>query len=551
MDWINSVLFDHSAIQAVVVMAIIISLGLALGRIRVAGISLGVTFVFFTGIFAGYLGLSIDRQMLDYAESFGLVLFVYALGLQVGPGFFSAFHHGGLRMNLVGLILILTGTAAAIVFAKTLGYDMGDMTGVLCGATTNTPALAAAQQTLVQLHRPAETAALGCAVTYPLGVVGVILAIIILRKFFARKADMRERESDHADQTFIATFVIKNPAIFHHTISDVQHTSATQFIISRLWRAKELMMPKSDLTLEEDDRILVVTTEKEIETLTILFGERENRDWNHHVNWNKLDRQFVSRHVIVSRAEINGKRLGSLRLRNTFGVTVSRVLRSGVRLLATPDLVLQLGDRLTMVGNAADIENAEKLIGNRAGALNEPNLAVIFVGIFLGLALGQIPLSLPSTTVPVKLGLAGGPIVAGLLMGCYGPRLHMVTYTTRSANLMLRGIGLSMYLACLGLDSGAHFFETLVGPQGAAWISLGFVITLVPTLLVGIVAMRWFKFNFGETCGMLCGGMANPMALTYASDTIKGDAPAISYATVYPMGMFARVIIAQLLILLI
>ena len=447
MEWINSVLFDHSAIQAVVVMAIIIFSGLALGRIRIAGISLGVTFVFFTGILFGYLGLTIDHQMLSYAESFGLVLFVYALGLQVGPGFFSAFQHGGVKMNVAGLLLILLGTLATVAISIGFGYNIGDMTGVLCGATTNTPALAAAQQTLVQLGLPAETAALGCAVTYPLGVVGVILAIIVLRKFFTRPDDLKEREENHADHTFIATFIIKNPAIFNRTIGEVQRTSAVQFIISRLWRSKELMLPTSELQFAEGDKILVVTTEKDVETLTFLFGERENRDWNHHVNWNKLDRQFVSRHIIVSRPEINGKRLGSLRLRSTFGITVSRVLRSGVMLLATPDLVLQIGDRLTMVGNAQDIESAEKIIGNRAGSLKEPNLAVIFVGIFLGLAIGMIPISLPSTNVPVKLGLAGGPIVAGLLMGRYGPRFHMVTYTTRSANLMLRGIGLSMYLA--------------------------------------------------------------------------------------------------------
>ena len=287
-----------------------------------------------------------------------------------------------------------------------------------------------------------------------------------------------------------------------------------------------------------------------MEALSVFFGEKENIDWNHNVNWNKLDRQFVSRHIIVSRPEINGKKLGSLRLRNTFGITVSRVMRSGVKLLATPNLVLQLGDRLTAVGTAADIENAEKVIGNRVGSLNEPNLAVIFVGIFLGLALGTIPISFPGSSVPVKLGLAGGPILAGLLMGRFGPRFHMVTYTTRSANLMLRGIGLSMYLACLGLDAGKNFFDTLVGPQGLAWISLGFVITYVPVVIVGILSMRLFKFNFGETCGMLCGSMANPMALSYANDTMHDDSPAVSYATVYPLGMFLRVIIAQLLILL-
>ena len=550
MEWIENFLFTHSAVQAVVVLSLVIFTGLALGRIRVAGISLGITFVFFVGILAGYAGFSIDGQMLRYAESFGLVLFVYALGLQVGPGFFSSFHHGGVRMNIVGLILIVVGSLAAVGMSLVSGYSMADMTGVLCGATTNTPALAAAQQTLIQLGLPADTAALGCAVAYPLGVVGVIFAVIVLRKFFVRPVDLEEREEDHSEHTFIATFVIKNPGIFHHTIGDVQHTSAVRFVISRLWRGKELVLPTSDILLEEGDRILVITTEKDIETLTFLFGEREDRDWNHHVNWNKLDRGFVSRHVIVSRPEINGKRLGQLQLRGSFGVNVSRVLRSGVMLLATPDLVLQMGDRLTVVGGSSDIESVEKLIGNRAGSLKEPNLAVIFVGIFLGLALGSIPIYLPSTNVPVTLGLAGGPIVAGLLMGRYGPRFHMVTYTTRSANLMLRGIGLSMYLACLGLDAGANFFDTLVGPQGLVWISLGFLLTFVPVVLIGVMAMRWFEFKFGETCGLLCGSMANPMALNYVNDTVKGDAPSLGYATVYPLGMFVRVIIAQLLILL-
>lgn len=550
MDWINSFLLEHSALQAVVVMAIIISAGLALGRIRVAGISLGVTFVFFTGILAGYLGLSIDPQMLNYAESFGLVLFVYALGLQVGPGFFSSFRKGGMRMNVVGLVLILLGTLLTVGMTVGFGYSIDEMTGVLCGATTNTPALAAAQQTLKQMGISADAAALGCAVTYPLGVVGVILAMITLRKFFVRPQDMEKRAEDSSEQTYIATFRIKNPGIFGHTIDEVQHVSPARFIISRLWHGKELLRPASDTVLKQDDRILVIATEKDVEALSVFFGEKENIDWNHNVNWNKLDRQFVSRHIIVSRPEINGKKLGSLRLRNTFGITVSRVMRSGVKLLATPDLVLQLGDRLTAVGNAADIENAEKVIGNRVGSLNEPNLAVIFVGIFLGLALGTIPISFPGSSVPVKLGLAGGPILAGLLMGRFGPRLHMVTYTTRSANLMLRGIGLSMYLACLGLDAGKNFFDTLVGPQGLAWISLGFVITYLPVVIVGILSLRLFKFNFGETCGLLCGSMANPMALNYANDTMHDDSPAVSYATVYPLGMFLRVIIAQLLILL-
>lgn len=550
MDWVNSFLLQHSAIQAVVVVAIVISLGLALGRLRVAGISLGVTFVFFTGILAGYAGLSIDSSMLNYAESFGLVLFVYALGLQVGPGFFSSFKKGGVKMNMVGLVLIAIGSLFAVGISYGFGYGIDSITGVLCGATTNTPALAAAQQTLKQLGVSADTAALGCAVTYPLGVVGVIFAMIVLRKFFTKPVDLEPRKESSPDQTYVATFLIKNPGIVGHTIHEVQSASPARFIISRLWRGKAFIMPGSEEKLRENDRIMVITKEKDVEALTFLFGEKENKDWNHHVNWNKIDRQIVSRHIIVSRPEVNGKRLGSLKLRSSFGITVSRVLRSGVKLLATPDLVLQMGDRLTAVGNVADIEHAEKIIGNSAGSLKEPNLAVIFVGICLGLALGSIPIAMPGSNVPVTLGLAGGPIVVGLLMGRFGPRLHMVTYTTRSANLMLRGIGLSMYLACLGLDAGKNFFDTLVGPQGLAWIGLGAVITIIPVIIVGWVAMRFFKFKYGETCGLLCGGMANPMALNYANDTVEGDSPAVAYATVYPLSMFVRVIIAQVLILL-
>lgn len=550
MDWINNFLFTHSAVQAVVVVAVIISIGLALGRLRFAGISLGVTFVFFTGILAGYAGFSIDSDMLNYAESFGLVLFVYALGLQVGPGFFSSFRKEGISMNLAGLLLIVLGSLMAAGISYATSYGIDDITGVLCGATTNTPALAAAQQTLKQLGMPADAAALGCAVAYPIGVVGVIFVIIVLRKFFVKPDDLKPREESHADQTYVATFEITNPGISGHTIHEVKEASPAQFIISRLWRGKDFVMPNSEERLKPNDRIMVITTEKDVDALTLLFGKKEDKDWNHHVNWNKIDRQIVSRHIIVSRPGVNGKRLGALKLRSQFGITVSRVLRSGVKLLATPDLVLQIGDRLTVVGTAQEIENAEKIIGNRAGSLKEPNLAVIFVGISLGLLFGSIPIALPGSDIPVTLGLAGGPIIAGLLMGRFGPRLHMVTYNTRSANLMLRGIGLSMYLACLGLDAGKNFFATLVGPQGLAWIGIGALLTVVPVLIMGIVSMRLFKFKFGETCGLLCGSMANPMALDYANDTVDGDSPAVSYATVYPLGMFARVIIAQLLILL-
>lgn len=551
MEWIEDILFKHSAIQAVIVLSLIIFSGLALGRLRFKGISLGITFVFFMGILAGYAGLSIDPMMLNYAESSGLVLFVYALGLQVGPGFFSSFRKGGIRLNIVSLLLILAGTIMAIAIGFGFSMSIDETTGVLCGATTNTPALAAAQQTLKQLGLSSSSAALGCAVTYPLGVVGVILAMIVLRKCFVRPVDLEEPKDEDAEHTFIATFVVRNPGIRKHTLKEIKDESALEFIVTRLWRNGKVCIPNSDKVLEEGDRLMVITKEKDVSALTFLFGEKEEKDWNRHrINWNALDKNIVSRHIMVSRTEVNGKKLGSLHLRSAMGLTVSRVLRSGVHLLATPGLRLQMGDRLTVVGPSSNIDQAERLLGNRVGSLKEPNLAVIFLGMMIGLILGSIPVSFPGSSIPVKLGLAGGPIVIGLLMGCYGPRFHIVTYTTRSANLMLRGIGLSFYLGCLGLDAGTHFFDTLVGPQGLLWISVGFLLTFVPVVLMGIVAMRLFHLNFGNTCGMLCGGMANPMALTYANTTIKGDSPAVSYATVYPLGMFVRVIIAQVIILM-
>lgn len=550
MEWIYNLFFEHSAIQAVVVMSLIISTGLALGKIHICGISLGVTFVFFMGILAGHLGFSVDPQMLTYAESFGLVLFVYALGLQVGPGFFSSFQKGGFKLNMLGLGVIILGTAMALALCLVTPISLPDMTGILCGATTNTPALGAAQQTLKQLGLPTSGAALSCAVTYPLGVVGVIFAIVVVKKLFVRPSDMNEHEHDDPNHTYIATFQVHNPAIFHKSIQDIAQLSYPKFVISRIWREGKVSIPTSDKVLEEADRLLVITTEKDVPALTILFGEQENRDWNKEdIDWNAIDSQLISKHIIITNTEINGKKLGSLRLRNTYGINISRVLRSGVQLLATPNLVLQLGDRLTIVGEAAAINNVEKVLGNTVKTLKDPNLASIFIGIVLGLMVGSIPIAIPGISSPVKLGLAGGPIIVGILIGCYGPRLHMLTYTTRSASLMLRGIGLSLYLACLGLDAGAHFFETVFRPEGALWIGIGFLITFFPVVIMALVSLRIYKMDFGNTCGMLCGSMANPMALNYANDIIPNDNPAVSYATVYPLGMFIRVIIAQLMLM--
>ena len=551
MEWLMDLFFEHSALQAVVILSLITAIGLGFGKLHLFGVSLGVTFVFFIGILAGHLGFSIDPQMLIYAESFGLVLFVYSLGLQVGPGFFSSFHKGGYKLNMLGLGVILIGTAMAVIISKTASIPLSDMAGILCGATTNTPALGAAQQTLKQLGEPTSGAALSCAITYPLGVVGVILAIVVLKKIIVRPKDMECHDHDDTNHTYIATFQVHNPAIFNKSIQDIAKLSYPKFVISRLWRDGNVSIPTSEKILKENDRILVITTEKDAPTLTILFGEQENRDWNKEdIDWNAIDSQLISKHVIISRPEINGKKLGSLRLRNSYGINISRVTRSGVQLLATPGLVLQLGDRLTVVGEAAAIQNVEKVLGNTVKTLKDPNMASIFIGIVLGLIIGAIPISIPGISSPVKLGLAGGPIIIGILIGAYGPRLHLVTYTTRSANLMLRGIGLSLYLACLGLDAGAHFFETVMRPEGALWIGIGFLITFIPVIIMAIVAMRMCNLDFGSTCGMLCGSMANPMALNYANDIIPNDNPAVSYATVYPLGMFTRVIMIQIILML-
>lgn len=549
MNWLETLLYQQSALQALVVLSIIIALGLGLGKIRIGGISLGVTFVFFTGILAGHLGLSIDPDMLSYAESFGLVLFVYELGLKVGPGFFSTFRKGGVKLNLLGLGVILLGSLMALSFSYLGGQDIGDMVGVLSGATTNTPALGAAQQSLEQLGMSARDTALACAVTYPLGVVGVIAALIAIRKLMVRNSDIVT--SDHElDHTFIATFKVTNPAIFDKTVREIGSLTHCHFVISRLWHDGEVSIPTSDTVLAQGDRLLAVTTDDEMPELNIIFGTKEEKDWNKSdIDWNAIDSTLVSSHLIISKPEFNGRKLGSLRLRNSYGINISRVSRAGVQLLATPGLILQLGDRLTVVGEQKAIDNVAKLLGNTDTSLKDPNLAVIFIGVVLGLILGSLPIALPGLSTPVRMGLAGGPMIAGLLIGRFGPRFHLVTYTTRSANLMLRGIGLSLFLACLGLDAGAGFLDTVMRADGLLWIGLGLFITIIPVLVMAPVAMRCFHVDFGTTCGMLCGAMANPMALNYANDTLPGDNAAVSYATVYPMTMVVRVIIAQILIL--
>ena len=550
MDWINGLFSFHTALQCVIIISLICSVGLALGKIRVAGISLGVAFVFFVGIAVGNFGFSVDAQMLSFCETFGLVLFVYTLGLHVGPNFFGSLRQEGMGLNMWSLAVILVGTLLSIALTYTFHIPMSDMVGILSGATTNTPALGAAQQALQHIGVSGARAALATAVTYPLGVVGVIFAMIVIKKVFAKAEDMKSKSGENDNHTFVGQFVVANPAIVGKTIGAIAQGSHQKFIISRIWRGEEVVNPMPNTVLQKDDNILVVTGNHEEEAMEIMFGKMVQRDLNKGaVDWNHLDTKMESRIIVLSRSVLNGKHLGSLHLRDIYGVTVSRVLRGDIKLLATGDLVLRYGDRLTIVGKPEAIDQAEKFLGNSVKTLNEPNVASILFGMLLGLALGTIPLPFSGMDAPIRLGIAGGPIIMGILIGAFGPRFRMVTYTTRSASLMLRKLGLSLYLACLGLEAGKDFLSTVVRPEGLLWIGLGFVITMLPLIIVGAIALRTKKFDFGTICGILCGSMANPMALVYANDTVKDESSNISYATVYPLGMFIRVIIAQILVM--
>lgn len=550
MDWINGLFNIPSALQAMVVISLICSVGLLLGKIRFGGISLGVAFVFFFGIAVGNFGLQIDRQMLMYCENFGLVLFVYTLGLHVGPNFFGSFRNEGTWLNMWAMWVILLGTLMTVGMTYVLGVPMSDMVGILCGATTNTPALGAAQSALEHVGISGAGAALATAVTYPLGVVGVIFAMIFIRKCFVKESDLKVRHKDDDDQTYVGQFLVINPALVGKTILEIAQGTHMKFIISRIWRGGEVILPKGGTQLKRGDNLLVVTNKDEVQGMEILFGQKVKRDWNRdQIDWNHIDSNIESRIVVISQPMLNGKRLGQLHLRDAYGVNVSRVLRGDIKLLATEKLILCYGDQLTIVGRPADLDHAENFLGNSVKTLKEPNIASIFLGMFLGLALGTIPISLPGMDSPIRLGIAGGPIIMGILVGAFGPHLQIISYTTRSASLMLRKLGLSLYLGCLGLDAGKDFLATVVRPEGLLWIGLGFILTIVPVIIIGIIALRTKKYDFGTICGILCGSMANPMALGYANDTMKDETSNISYATVYPLGMFVRVIIAQILVM--
>lgn len=554
MDWLKEAILEPSSVQSIIIVSLVSAIGLQLGKLKLFNISLGITFVFFVGIVLGHFNFDLNEDMLHFAQNFGLILFVYALGLQVGPGFFSSLKKGGLQLNMLALGVIFIGLIFTVILSYVSNVSLANMVGILCGATTNTPALGAAQQTLMQLTGDSKSVAdmaLATAVAYPLGVVGVILAIIFLRKVFIPKEQIENQYERKERNMHVGEFQITNPAIEGKTIQEVMKLTPKHFVISRIWHDGVVTIPTSESILRHHDHLLIISQKSDVEHVKVLFGEQENVDWNQEdIDWNHIDNsQLVSRRIIVTNSKVNGVKLEALRLRNSYGINITRVNRAGMDLVPSPGLMLLIGDRLTVVGEKASIDNVAKILGNEEKRLDRPNLIAIFLGIALGLVLGVLPIPFPGMDFPVRLGIAGGPIIVGILMGAFGPRFHITTYTTQSANLLMRQFGLTVYLACLGIGAGEHFFETVFQTEGLVWIGFGFVLTVVPVLIMALVAMKMYKIEYAKNVGMLCGSMANPMALSYVNSTVDDDEPAVAYATVYPISMFARIVFTQLLLM--
>lgn len=556
MEWLHELIFQPSYLQTVLLIAVISAIGLALGQIKVKTVSLGVAFVFFIGIIIGEicdrLDIRTQTQMVQFAQNFGLILFVYSLGVQVGPGFFTSLRQGGLKLNLFGFSAIVLTTLTAIIAFLVTGLSFPDIMGLLCGAATNTPMLGAAQQSFLEVHpdqiREANNMASACAVGYPFGVLGVLVCMIVLR--FALRG--REGEKKSHNETYVAEFHVSNPALFGRMIGDVNQLTDKHLIISRLWRDGKIVIPSAKTVLRKDDHLLAVLHPGDVEQFKVIFGEQDDKDWNRpDIDWNHIDgSNLVSRHVLVTKRHLNGVKIGSLHLRNSFDINITRVGRAGIELVASPGLRLQLGDRLTVVGTETAIAKVSEILGNEEKELRNPNLVAVFIGIFLGVVLGAIPIAVPGISVPVKLGIAGGPIIVGILMGAFGPRIHLSTYTTRSANLMVRQIGIVMYLACLGYGAGHGFIDTVFCLNGLVWILISLFIATVPVLVCGFIQSRLGKNDYAQTAGTLCAAMANPMALSYVNSNSDEEEASEAYATVYPLAMFIRVISAQLIMLL-
>ncbi|MCD8270693.1 MAG: putative transporter [Parabacteroides sp.] len=541
--------------HSILLLSFVIAAGIQLGKIKVFGVSLGITLVLFVGIVLGHFGFTINHNVIHFFKEFGLILFVYSVGMQVGPGFFSSFKKGGITLNMLACGIVFLGVLTAIILHYTTGIPMPTMVGILSGAVTNTPGLGAAQQAYSDMYGVTDnTIALGYAVAYPLGVIGIILSIIFIRYVFRVSFDkeneqLNNEDSSHANEAKSVSLIVKNPAIFGKTVGELSALlEHRDFVISRIWHDnnKQIEIAASTTPLNENDKIFVITTEQDAETIKTFVGEEIDME---RKQWIRMESQFINRRILVTKPELNGKRLGQLKLRQLYGINITRINRAGMDLVATPNLTLQVGDRVNVVGTEAAVTNVEKVLGNSMKRLNEPNLITIFIGIALGIVLGSIPITFPGIPQPVKLGLAGGPLIVAILISRFGYKYKLITYTTQSANLMLREIGTTLFLACVGISAGDGFVDTIVNNGGFAWIGYGFIITTVPLLIIGCIGRYFCKVNYFTLMGLIAGSTTDPPALAYSNATAGNDAPSVGYATVYPLTMFLRVLTAQLLIL--
>ena len=546
-------LWGGGVAHSVLILSLVITLGIALGKIKVAGVSLGVTWILFVGIVFGHFNMNLNEHLLHFLKEFGLILFVYSIGLQVGPGFFSAFKKGGFTLNAVAMIVVFSGVVMAIVLHFLTGTPITTMVGILSGAVTNTPGLGAAQQANSDLNGvDAPEIALGYAVAYPLGVIGCILSLLALKYLLRVKTAQEEAEAEqgmgHIQELTVrpVTLEIHNGSVNGKTLREIHPLVKRRFVVSYICRADgdgEIEMAGADTVLHLNDKILVVSTPIDVEAITVFFGKQVD------MVWEKPDSKYISRRILITKSELNGKMLSQLKIRQNFGANITRVNRSGVDLVASPGLQLQMGDRVTVVGSELAVSHAEKVLGNSLKRLNHPNLIPIFLGIALGCILGSIPFVFPGIPQPVKLGLAGGPLIVSILISRFGPQYKLITYTTMSANLMVREIGISLFLACVGLGAGEGFVDTIIHGGGYVWIAYGAIITVVPLFVAGLIGRYALKLNYYTLIGVLSGATTNPPALAYSNDQTSCDAPSVGYATVYPLTMFLRVLTAQLLIL--
>lgn len=552
MDWILDLLWKTDSVAHIVFLyAFVISVGVALGKIKIFGVSLGVTFVLFVGILMGHFGFTGDTHILHFIRDFGLILFVFCIGLQVGPSFFSSFKKGGMTLNLLAFAIVVLNitVALAIYFILDGKIQLPMMVGILYGAVTNTPGLGAAQEALSQVGYAGDPIALGYACAYPLGVVGIIGSIIAIRYIFRISFDKEEKEwnrqteDTHHKPCFVHVEA-HNEAIYDKTLGVIGSFLGRPFVCSRISKKGEISSPATNTVIEEGDVLRIVCSEGDKAPIIAFIGREVN------VDLAQKDSPLVSRRVLVTKPEINGKKLGMLNFRSIYGVNVTRVNRAGMDLFANHNLELQVGDRIMVVGSEDAVERVACILGNSLKRLNDPNIITLFVGIFLGILFGSLPIAFPGMPTPLKLGLAGGPLVVAILIGRFGPKIHLVTYTTQSANLMLREIGIVLFLASVGIEAGANFVRTVVDGDGLLYVGVGFLITIIPLLIVGSFARLYYKTNYFMLMGLLAGSNTDPPALAYSNQVTGSDAPAVGYSTVYPLSMFLRILAGQMILLL-